>query len=470
MSRLPPRACVVAITLVLAVSSRPAAQVPAPRRLDAAAPLFDDSLLGDIRLLINSRDWETLKTTFQGNAYYPADFRWHDTTVRNVGIRSRGNGSRSGVKPGLRIDFDRYSTKQKFLGLKSVVLRNNTQDPSQLRERLSMAFFARMGFPAPREMHARLFINNAFAGLYTVVEALDRAFLERALGEDEGYLFAYDYPPDSAPYYFDYRGDDPSKYVPLPFRPETHETDSHPEVLERMIFTINSVDPAQFRTALDEFLDVRALVRFVAVEAFQAEQDGFLGEWGMNNYYLYRREDRHQFTHPAVGQEPGVLLQRGGLFHLAQHPRCARCDSQPADDASAQLPGSSRPVPGHAARGRASDLGHDAGRPTRMAGARARSAGAADQRRGICRHDKAVHERAIRSGSRILEDVRARTAGRGDRGSGAQPLAVPRRLQARLRAGDEICRAARVSMPAIRRQANSTKPCPAFALAGVPST
>ena len=228
MDATPRRLAMAAALALVTVAGRPAAQATLP---DEAAPLFDDTRVEDIRLLINSKDWETLKANFRGNTYYPADWRWRDTTIRNVGIRSRGNGSRSGVKPGLRIDFDRYSTKQKFLGLKSVVLRNNTQDPSQIHERVSMLFFARMGIPASRELHARLFVNNTYAGMYTIVEALDKDFLKRTFGENDGYLFAYDYPPDQPPYYFEYRGADPFRYVPLPFRPETNEDDPRPEVI-----------------------------------------------------------------------------------------------------------------------------------------------------------------------------------------------------------------------------------------------
>src|SRR5262245_3900872 len=118
------------------------AQVPAAEPVvDITAPFFDDSVLHELRLWINSRDWTTLKTNFQSNTYYPADFQWGGVTTRNVGIRSRGNGSRSGIKPGLRVDMDRYASTQKFLGLKSFILRNNTQDPSQMHEWLSMNFF-----------------------------------------------------------------------------------------------------------------------------------------------------------------------------------------------------------------------------------------------------------------------------------------------------------------------------------------
>lgn len=281
-----------AATLVIATAVALAAQSPA----DQAAPFFDDGRLEDIRLLINSRDWETLKATFRGNTYYPADFQWRDSTVRNVGIRSRGNGSRSGSKPGLRLDFDRYSTRQKFLGLKSIVLRNNTQDASHLHERLGMAFFTRMGLPAPRELHVRFFVNNVYAGLYTVVEAVDKDFLKRVFGENDGYLFDYDYDPAAPPYFFEYLGADPALYVPKPFSPETNETNPRPDILERMISTINSAGAATFRTDIEEFLDVRTFMRYVAIEAFLADTDGFLGDWGMNNFYLYRPPDRHRFT------------------------------------------------------------------------------------------------------------------------------------------------------------------------------
>ena len=46
--------------------------------LDPTAEFFDDSVLHDLKLWINSRDWETLKTNFLSNAYYPADLQWND--------------------------------------------------------------------------------------------------------------------------------------------------------------------------------------------------------------------------------------------------------------------------------------------------------------------------------------------------------------------------------------------------------
>ena len=107
--------------------------------------------------------------------------------MRNIGIRSRGTGSRSGVKPGLRVDFDRYTTDQKFLGLKSFILRNNTQDPTDMRERVSMQLFPPHGHdPASARRMRSCTSNNEYAGLFTIVESLDKEFLQKNFSENDG--------------------------------------------------------------------------------------------------------------------------------------------------------------------------------------------------------------------------------------------------------------------------------------------
>lgn len=268
----------------------------APVYAQDAAAFFDDGVVHDLHLQVNSRDWETLKATYETNQYYPATLEWKGVRVQNVGIRSRGNGSRSGVKPGLRVDANRYVTDRRFLGLKSFVLRNNTQDASQMRERLAMGLFRQLGLPAPREAHARLFVNGSFAGLYTIVESIDRRFLEDQFGDDDGYLYDYEFPPDEAPYYFEHRGIDAEHYVPRPFSPETHEDDPRGDVIERLVRVVNAPSTASFRQSIDEYLDLHGTIRHLAAEVFLAEQDGLLGDWGMNNLYLYRPADSTRFS------------------------------------------------------------------------------------------------------------------------------------------------------------------------------
>jgi spore coat protein CotH len=286
------RATVLAASILAAAAAPAGAQDPP---LDAAV-LFDDSQLQEIRLVVNPRDWADLKASYQLNTYYPAHFLWRGRVARNVGIRSRGNGSRSGSKPGLRVDFNRFDPAQQFLGLKSIVLRNHTQDASQLHERVAMRLFARLEMPAPREAHVRLYVNDEYAGLYSVVEAVDKVFLADRFGQDGGHLYEYDSDPGDAPYRFEDRGPLPSAYSPKPFKPVTHELAPDAQPIADMVRAIAQTPDSGFLRVLSSYLDLDRFVAHVAVEAFLAEIDGVLGDWGMNNFYLYRFEGTARST------------------------------------------------------------------------------------------------------------------------------------------------------------------------------
>ncbi|MBI1876490.1 MAG: CotH kinase family protein [Acidobacteria bacterium] len=260
---------------------------------------FSTDTLQDIQLVLNSRDWQQLKQHYSENTYYPADLRWRDMIVRNVGIRSRGNGSRNPFKPGLKVDINRYLPNQEFLGLKSFVLDNLAQDPSMLHERLSMRFFQRMGIPAPRVTHARLSINNEYAGLYGITESIDKDFLRRVFGpdahggvENDGYLFEYRYIEQEEPFLFSYLGPDLAPYARR-FSPRTHEN-ADPETLyrpiEQMFSAVEASSRFEFEGAMSRYLDLPTFMRQLAIENFLADWDGILGYAGANNFYLYRFE------------------------------------------------------------------------------------------------------------------------------------------------------------------------------------
>jgi spore coat protein CotH len=259
--------------------------------ISATDALFDDTVVQDIRLDLNAADWQLLKTNFREDTYYPADFRWRDQVVRGAGIRSRGLGTRSPTKPGLRVDFNRLVGGQTFLGLNSLVLKNNVTDPSNMRERLSMLLFRRMGFPASREVTARLFINGDYAGVYTLVESVDKDFLRRVFDENDGYLFSYEW---TFRYYFTDLGTNPGAYVPYPFQPETHEDDPRPEAIVELVQAINH--SPNFASEMPTYLDLRKFIRQIAVETCLADRDDFLGDFGMANFFLYRPPDKKQFV------------------------------------------------------------------------------------------------------------------------------------------------------------------------------
>jgi spore coat protein CotH len=259
--------------------------------------LFDPSVLHDIQLTMKQSDWETLRANYLEDTYYPADMTWRNVVVPQVGIRSRGSGSRNPKKPGLKVDFGRYLDQTAF-GMKSLVLANAVQDPSMLAQRIGLGMFARMGMPAPRVVHARVFVNRDYVGLYELIEPVDKVFLARVFGQDAngktengGYLYEYHW-KDLYPW--DYLGSDLRIYAEL-FEPKTHESDAPALLygpLEDLFRTLNQVRDSQFERAVGELLDLRQFVRHLAVENFIAERDGFLGYWGPSNFYLYRFQGR----------------------------------------------------------------------------------------------------------------------------------------------------------------------------------
>ena len=265
-----------------------ASLVPAHLSAQTADDLFDPDTLHEVRLFINSRDLRELRDRFTENIYFPADMHWGALRVRNVGVRSRGETSRSRTKPGLHVDLGRYVSGQRFLGLGSLVINNQLQDPTLLREYLAMAFLSRMGQPAPRVSLARIYINNTYQGVYTLTEDVNADFLQRRFDDTAGFLF--EFRRREQPYYGEYLGDDLAPYQAL-FEPRTRrlEADSVLYSPIRDLFReVNQPVDALWRERVEAFIDLQQFVAQAAIGRFTWEQDGLLGAVGMNNFYLYR--------------------------------------------------------------------------------------------------------------------------------------------------------------------------------------
>ena len=262
----------------------------------SADDVFNSDVLHDVQLRVNARDWDTLKRNFQLDTYYPAMLTWAGSTVRDVAIRSRGGGSRNGAKPGLEIEFDRYHDGQRFAGLRSMILDNHWQDPSMMRERISMLFYRRLGWPAPREAFARLWVNGEYAGLYSMVEDINEEFLEHHFGAgqdviaERGYIYEYHW---RYRYTFEDLDGELDDYEAI-FEPKIKAYRSMAELfgpIDDMIRAVNDT-AGDFTRRVGEVLDLGAAMNYLAIETYLADSDGFLGDFGIANVYLVRLNGR----------------------------------------------------------------------------------------------------------------------------------------------------------------------------------
>lgn len=257
----------------------------------ADAALFDDKVLQDVRLTMDPAAWATLRANYTQDDYYNADFAWGTTSLANIGIKSRGSGSRSPEKPNLTVKFNK-NVKQKFLGHNTIQLKANNQDGSMLREYLTMSLARRLGLPAVREAPARPFINGEFWGLYTIVENPDDDYLVRAVGEANGFL--YDFNP-ILDYHFNYLGEDPARYGDM-YTPKSHEDAPEFGKLFEMLRLVNESTAETFPQVGAEYLNLPELMKLLAVESYVSDEDGVLSDvFGMNNFYLFRGVNSKQF-------------------------------------------------------------------------------------------------------------------------------------------------------------------------------
>lgn len=279
-------ACVLLLWLAPGSASEP----------PTTATLFDDTIVHDLHFEMHSGDWARLQEHYLENTYYPADLTWSGHVVRNVGLRSRGSGSRDPHKPGLKVDFNEFVKGQTFAGLKALALDNYRQDPSMLKESLAMQLFMRAGIAAPRVSQARVHINGRYHGLYGIIEPIDEPFLASRFGEDDGYLYEFEW---NGRYRFEWLGDDPLRYAEL-FEAETHASQPPGQLFGSLVAFVRTATRASrhvWEREMARYVDFDQLLTYLAVEQFLSDHDGLAGNWGLNNFYLYRftNSERFQF-------------------------------------------------------------------------------------------------------------------------------------------------------------------------------
>ncbi len=161
---------------------------------DGSQALFDDSVIGDIELVIPPESWIQIDAQAVPNTvpylrnYYPGTIRYDGEVFEDAGMRVKGGwGSARHLdkKASFKINLSYYGleedcpTPRRIRGLKRLTLNNQVQDGSFLRERLSYRLYDLVGVPSLRRAPIRVRVNDEPWGLYLHVETVDRRFLQR---------------------------------------------------------------------------------------------------------------------------------------------------------------------------------------------------------------------------------------------------------------------------------------------------
>lgn len=242
--------------------------------------IFPKNSIVDVKITIDEADFQAILDNPTAEQYYEASVNYNGNLLENIGLRTKGNSSLRSVA-GMS-DSDRYSFKlsldeyvsQSIGGITKINLNNEYSDASYIREFLAYEIAEGMGIPTPKYSFVNVYINGELWGLYTAVEQMSTAFLEREFGTAAGTLYKSN-GGDGADLtaleaFEDYSGLD------------VKHGNADEQALVAMTDTLNNGEASSY----SEVLDVEAALRFIAFNTVTVNMDSYAGNF-KHNYYLY---------------------------------------------------------------------------------------------------------------------------------------------------------------------------------------
>ncbi|MBL8006271.1 MAG: CotH kinase family protein [Ignavibacteria bacterium] len=231
--------------------------------------------------------WDSLTYYYNngGEQYIPATVTVNGMIMDSVGIRFKGNSSYNhpNNKKPFKISFDEYRDDQRWNEMKNVNLSNCYLDPSFMREKIHLDFCRDAGIPAPRANYARLYINGALWGFYSLVEQVDKTFLSTRYGDNDGNLFkAVDAFGNSIVSDLKWYGSSQSSYYNR-YELKTNESVNDWTDLVTFLDTLNN--NVNTLTALPTKINLNNFYRALAADIIFGNLDAYVNSG--RNFYIY---------------------------------------------------------------------------------------------------------------------------------------------------------------------------------------
>ncbi len=255
----------------------------------ASTPLTGEVLLDSAtslptyRITIDPGIWKLLNQNVNFDNYYPASFTYNGQVWNNVGVRYRGNTSRSVAKKSWKIKFNEFIAGQEFLdGQTELNLDSTHGERTLLREKLGSDFCELVGIPVYNAKHAQLRVNGEFFGVYTAVENVDGRWLRENGFDTGGSLYEVEGGP----------GDECADLKPLAadslyqiyYPKKTNESTGYGHLIQ-FIELINNTPASEIYNVLAPVFDIESFIEYYAA-MIALSNDSFF----CRNYYLYHDE------------------------------------------------------------------------------------------------------------------------------------------------------------------------------------
>ena len=316
---LPCRRVVHALLSLKALFLFSLGRAPAQDYVPDLGPAFLSDEVAVVRLTLAQEDLDFILNpdNAYSNVEWPGTFVYESSigidTVSNVGIRLRGNTSRTAAKKSFKVSFNTFTPGGEWNALEKLNLNGNHNDPSMMRARMVWEFMRAQGYIAPRVSHVRLYINDEYKGLYLNIEHVDENFLKKRFKHDHGNLWKCTYPAN-----LDDLGSDPEAYKFTPpwnseqraYELKTNQGQDDYSAIRDLCHTVGTTSDAEFQCALEAVLDVDGFLKLAAAEILVGHWDNYIGN--QNNFYLYQRPTDGRLMMISYDVDNTLGIQWGG--------------------------------------------------------------------------------------------------------------------------------------------------------------
>lgn len=151
--------------------------------------LFDTNVLRTITLTFTNSNWATLLTSGRTTgSNTPCTFVLdNDVSVTNVGARYKGNSSfmLGGNKKSVNLDINWREPDARVMGYRAINLNNAAGDSTIMREAVYFNVLREYA-PCPHGAMAKLMINGAYWGIYSMVDQINNDLLDEYFPSHDG--------------------------------------------------------------------------------------------------------------------------------------------------------------------------------------------------------------------------------------------------------------------------------------------
>lgn len=255
--------------------------------------VFADDEVPRIDISLEQVFIDQILSNVESNEEYPGQFIFTSSraidTLEEVGIRLRGNTSRSSAKKSIKISFNTYRPGRKFHGIEKMNINGEHNDPTIMRSKICWDLYNKAAVPASRSNHVEVYVNGDYLGLYINVEHIDEEYVQKRFEDGSGNLYKCLWPADLT-----FKGSNPSLYKDGPYELKTNKGGSYAD-LANFITVLNNTPAADFQCELEQVFDVDNYLKAIALDILTGNWDGPIVN--KNNFYLYNDPLTGRFTY-----------------------------------------------------------------------------------------------------------------------------------------------------------------------------